>query len=415
MLDLKNLILNSSISLDNSSTVQNDLKSEQLIDIHEDSDGDSDLLTPESFILLMAEILSANSTDTTYEYEHQNSADNKALQNLQFNEVKMDEHTQGHNEQTESLDNQMWHDAELPDINEIIGNQHIGQFESTLEKNVALTWINSENFQPPIVKPESQTEEAYKILDSEITSIESGKLKQDLPKVDYNESNINAYQKGATTNQLQNDLLKNHQLATERDSFPTLEDIKMNTEPGSEVIRSVIEATKVGSETPGSSFQMNPKASFDIQPPVASNYYAPKNFTIPIHVNHSQWSNQLSEHIVWLGHQEVKSALIKIHPEELGPLEINVKVVKENASVNISTHSVYVREIVDQAIPKLREMMAQQGINLSEVHIGTDTNSRQYSQQNNNVEMDLVQSAEDKDKITSLTKHLPKGLVDYFA
>ncbi|APF03325.1 TPA: flagellar hook-length control protein FliK [Legionella pneumophila] len=414
MLDLKNFILTSSILPDTSSTVQNELKSEQLIDIHEDSDGDGDLLTPESFILLMAEVLSTNSTDTTYEYEHQNSEGNKVLQNLQFNEIKADEHIQEHNEQLKSLDNQLWHGTELPDVNEITGNQYAGQFESTIEKNVALTWINSENFQPPIMKPESQTDETYKIWDSEIASIESGKLKLDFPKADYEENNINPYQKEAT-NLLQRDLLKNHQLVKEGDSFPTLEEIKMNTEPGSEVTRSGIEVSKVGSEILGSSFQMNPKAGSDIQPPVASNYYAPKNFTIPIHVNHSQWSNQLSEHIVWLGHQEIKSALIKIHPEELGPLEINVNVVKDNASVNISTHSVYVKEIVDQALPRLREMMAQQGINLSEVHIGTDTNPRQYSQQNHNVDIDLVQSTEDNNKIISLTRHLPKGLVDYFA
>ncbi|HAT1658324.1 TPA: flagellar hook-length control protein FliK [Legionella pneumophila] len=414
MLDLKNFILTSSILPDTSSTVQNDLKSEQLIDIHEDSDGDGDLLTPESFILLMTEVLSTNSADTTYEYEHQNSVGNKVLQNLQFNEIKADEHIQEHNEQLKSPDNQLWHGTELPDVNEITGNQYAGQFESTIEKNVALTWINSENFQPPIMKPESQTDETYKIWDSEIASIESGKLKLDFPKAGYEENNINPYQKGAT-NLLQRDLLKNHQSVKEGDSFPTLEDIKMNTEPGSEVTRSGIEVSKVGSEIPGSSYQMNPKAGSDIQPPVASNYYAPKNFTIPIHVNHSQWSNQLSEHIVWLGHQEIKSALIKIHPEELGPLEINVNVVKDNASVNISTHSVYVKEIVDQALPRLREMMAQQGINLSEVHIGTDTNPRQYSQQNHNVDIDLVQSTEDNNKIISLTRHLPKGLVDYFA
>ncbi|MFO3150709.1 flagellar hook-length control protein FliK, partial [Legionella pneumophila serogroup 1] len=60
MSDLKNLILNSSILLDTSSTVQNDLNPEQLINVHEDSDGGSDLLTPESFILLMAEMLSTN-------------------------------------------------------------------------------------------------------------------------------------------------------------------------------------------------------------------------------------------------------------------------------------------------------------------------------------------------------------------
>ncbi|HFK8639530.1 TPA: flagellar hook-length control protein FliK [Legionella pneumophila] len=385
-----------------------------MINVHEDSDGGSDLLTPESFILLMAEMLSTNNTDTICEYEHQNSADNKVLQNLQFKEVEEDEQIEGLNEQKKSLDNPLWHDVDLPVINEISGNQCEGQFESTLEKNVALTWINSENFQPPIVKLENQTDETYKIWDSEITSIESGKLKQDFPKADYDGNNINLYQKGAI-NQLEKDSSKNHQLIIGKDSFPILEDIKTNAEPGTEAIRSEKEATKVGTEIPGSSFQMNQKAGSDIQPPVVSNYYVPKNFSIPIHVNHSQWSEQLSEHIVWLGHQDIKSALIKIHPEELGPLEINVKVVKDNASVTISTHSVYVKEIVDQAIPRLREMMAQQGINLSEVHIGTDTSSRQGSQKNHHVEMDLIQSAEDKNKITSLTRHLPKGLVDYFA
>ncbi|HHG8550299.1 TPA: flagellar hook-length control protein FliK [Legionella pneumophila] len=414
MSDLKNFILNSSILLDTSSTVQNDLNPEQLINVHEDSDGGRDLLTPESFILLMAEILSTNNADTICEYEHQNSADNKVLQNLQFKEVEEDEQIEGLNEQKKSLDNPLWHDVDLPVINEISGNQCEGQFESTLEKNVALTWINSENFQPPIVKPENQTDETYKIWDSEITSIESGKLKLDFPKADYDGNNINPYQKEAI-NQPGNDSSKNHQLIKGNDSFPILEDIKTNAEPGTKAIKSEVEATKVGTEIPGSSFQMNQKAGSDIQPPVVSNSHIPKNFSIPIHVNHSQWSEQLSEHIVWLGHQDVKSALIKIHPEELGPLEINVKVVKDNASVNISTHSVYVKEIVDQAIPRLREMMAQQGINLSEVHIGTDTSSRQGSQKNHHAEIDLIQSAEDKNKITSLTRHLPKGLVDYFA
>ncbi|TIE03627.1 flagellar hook-length control protein FliK, partial [Legionella pneumophila] len=328
MSDLKNLILNSSILLDTSSTVQNDLNPEQLINVHEDSDGGSDLLTPESFILLMAEMLSTNNADTICEYEHQNSADNKVLQNLQFKEVEEDEQIEGLNEQKKSLDNPLWHDVDLPVINEISGNQCEGQFESTLEKNVALTWINSENFQPPIVKPENQTDETYKIWDSEITSIESGKLKLDFPKADYDGNNINLYQKGAI-NQPGNDSSKNHQLIKGNDSFPILEDIKTNAEPGTEAIRSEIEVTKVGTEIPGSSFQMNQKAGSDIQPPVVPNYYVPKNFSIPIHVNHSQWSEQLSEHIVWLGHQDVKSALIKIHPEELGPLEINVKVVKD--------------------------------------------------------------------------------------
>lgn len=118
-----------------------------------------------------------------------------------------------------------------------------------------------------------------------------------------------------------------------------------------------------------------------------------------------------------MGHQGVKSAVIKINPEDLGPLEISVKVVKESASVNVISPSSHVHEIVDQALPKLREMMAAQGLDLADVTYGTGTSadSRQSDQQNNGTNQTMTQDVDEGALVTSLKKRPSKGLIDYFA
>lgn len=146
-----------------------------------------------------------------------------------------------------------------------------------------------------------------------------------------------------------------------------------------------------------------------------------QSLSIPVNVNNPQWSNQLSNHIVWLGGQEVKSASIKINPEDLGPIEISVKVDKDSASasVNIITHSAEVTQLVHDSLAKLKEMMADEGLNLSDVHVGSDkdANSSQFSQNGTpNQQQSLNDGADESlQQITPLTKQPPKGIIDYFA
>lgn len=137
---------------------------------------------------------------------------------------------------------------------------------------------------------------------------------------------------------------------------------------------------------------------------------------IPIEVDKPEWSKQFSDQIIWLGQQDVKSAVIKINPEDLGPLEINIKVTNDIASINIVTHNHHVRDIIDQSLPRLQAMMADQGLNLSEVQIDSDANPRRFSQQNDSTQEQLTQTFEDEIGVTPLkNKGKMKGLVDYFA
>lgn len=154
----------------------------------------------------------------------------------------------------------------------------------------------------------------------------------------------------------------------------------------------------------------------EIENRVAILERAPQSLTIPMEIDKPEWAKQFSEHIIWLGQQEIKSAVIKIHPEDLGPLEINIKVVNDSATVNIITHNDHIRDIVDQSLPRLQAMMAEQGLNLSEVQIDSEANPRQFSQQNNRDQEQLTQPFEEEVGITPLrSKERLKGLVDYFA
>ncbi|QLZ69164.1 flagellar hook-length control protein FliK [Legionella sp. PC1000] len=143
---------------------------------------------------------------------------------------------------------------------------------------------------------------------------------------------------------------------------------------------------------------------------------APKTLEIPIEINRPEWSKQFSDHIIWLGQHEVKSAIIKINPEDLGPLEISIKVINDSASVNITTNTHQIRDIIDQSLPKLQAMMAEQGLNLSEVHIDSGDSAHQSPQKNSGSQEEAALALENETGITPLkNKKAPKGLVDYFA
>lgn len=107
--------------------------------------------------------------------------------------------------------------------------------------------------------------------------------------------------------------------------------------------------------------------------------------------------------------------MIKLNPQELGPLEVNIKLVKDVASVNITTHTTQVRDLIEQSLPRLREMMSEQGVNLSQVNIESNSHQRNPSTQTYEATTSEPENNEEPLLLTSLTPPHNKGIVDYFA
>tara|TARA_R100001126_G_C4706675_1_gene92772 strand:- start:19 stop:351 length:333 start_codon:yes stop_codon:yes gene_type:complete len=74
---------------------------------------------------------------------------------------------------------------------------------------------------------------------------------------------------------------------------------------------------------------------------------------------------------------------MKLHPAELGPLSISLKMTEHGAQAHFLSAHAQVRQVVEQAIPQLREALAEQGISLGETSVGEQnaSNEQAFAQQ----------------------------------
>ena len=91
---------------------------------------------------------------------------------------------------------------------------------------------------------------------------------------------------------------------------------------------------------------------------------------------HPGWNAELGEKLLWMHKQAVPSAEIRLNPEHLGPISIKIDVNQDQASVAFTAQHAAVRDAIEAAIPKLREMLGGQNLNLADVNV-----SQQQSEQ----------------------------------
>ncbi|MDI5922803.1 flagellar hook-length control protein FliK [Halomonas sp. LR5S13] len=96
---------------------------------------------------------------------------------------------------------------------------------------------------------------------------------------------------------------------------------------------------------------------------------------IPTPVSSPAWPQQLGQQLVRLsqsgGEQRVE---LQLHPAELGPLSVSLKMGDQGAQAQFISAHAQVRQALEQAIPQLREALAEQGISLGETSVGEQRN-----------------------------------------
>jgi len=97
-------------------------------------------------------------------------------------------------------------------------------------------------------------------------------------------------------------------------------------------------------------------------------------------VDSPQWSNEIGERVVWFGANKIQHAEIELDPPELGPLQVRISTVNDQTSISFTSHHAGVREVLDQSLPKLKEMFSDQGLNLVQADVGERRGSQQHQQ-----------------------------------
>jgi len=104
----------------------------------------------------------------------------------------------------------------------------------------------------------------------------------------------------------------------------------------------------------------------------------PTQTQVTVPLNSSRWSDELGQRVRWLVGQNIGSAQIRLNPAELGPIQLRINVSGDQVSVVFNSQFGVVREAIEAALPKLREMLESQGLNLADADINQgDTAERQ--------------------------------------
>lgn len=96
--------------------------------------------------------------------------------------------------------------------------------------------------------------------------------------------------------------------------------------------------------------------------------------TITKPLTHPGWSKDLGEQIIWMNNKEISAAEIKLNPDHLGPISIRIDVNQDNqTSILFTAQHPETKEAIETSIPKLREMLLGQQLNLVNVNISQNS------------------------------------------
>ena len=120
-------------------------------------------------------------------------------------------------------------------------------------------------------------------------------------------------------------------------------------------------------------------------PHVSADKGGPRNDTqlsVATPVRNQEWASEFSQKVVWLASADKQSAQLTLNPAELGPIEISLSMDKGNATVSFASANAEVRDSIETAMPRLREMFASAGIELGQTNVGAES----FRQQSGNGE-----------------------------
>ncbi|MFT6283602.1 MAG: flagellar hook-length control protein FliK [Arenicella sp.] len=86
---------------------------------------------------------------------------------------------------------------------------------------------------------------------------------------------------------------------------------------------------------------------------------------------------QLAEKVRWMVNTKNLVAEIRLDPAELGSVNVKIAVSGESATVNFVVQSQQARDAVDNATPRLREMLAEKGIELGQSSVHQESDDQQ--------------------------------------
>ena len=139
------------------------------------------------------------------------------------------------------------------------------------------------------------------------------------------------------------------------------------------------------------------------------------------------WDAEIGNRLVWMSNRQESRADLVLNPPQMGRIEVSLSVSGGEATAQFISASPAVREALENALPRLRELLADAGITLGQTHVGSESAGQSAKDRENsdNSARSLMAPLEAGGNVgvlaglvggtTGSWQHAGRGLVDVFA
>ena len=131
-----------------------------------------------------------------------------------------------------------------------------------------------------------------------------------------------------------------------------------------------------------------------------------------------KFTEQMAQRIGIMATEQLQTARIQLDPPELGSLEIKLKVQQDQVSVAFTSGNHVVRDALESQIPRLKEMLEQQGVELADVNVSDQQTQQGAAEENSDgsISDGNEEWVDDEMAEESIVSEVQSdSLVDYFA
>jgi flagellar hook-length control protein FliK len=100
-------------------------------------------------------------------------------------------------------------------------------------------------------------------------------------------------------------------------------------------------------------------------------------------VGSRQWDGEFANRLAWMAGRQEQRAELVLTPPALGRIEVSLSVSGDQATAIFTSASATVRDAIENALPRLREVLLESGINLGQAQVGSESPQQSPTREEN--------------------------------
>ncbi len=121
-------------------------------------------------------------------------------------------------------------------------------------------------------------------------------------------------------------------------------------------------------------------SSATVSTPLSTHIATPVAPQISAQLGSQEWQQAVSQHVTLFTRQGQQSAELRLHPEDLGQIQISLKLDDNQAQLQMTSPHSHVRAALEATLPALRTALAESGIQLGQSSVSSESFAQQQQQ-----------------------------------